>query len=123
MMPYVKLLASEKETRVQMILGGEVKLRATLPPLTRMVHERAVTTLLEAFSLWADGRVCVALSADDEVNSFRLGLTDELGAGARSVFFAVEVMSAGSHPKRVALARGDTREVRQLQLATWRGEG
>jgi hypothetical protein len=92
MMPYVRIVASREKTRVVMTLGmGEV-LKANLPPLWQIKHQRAATTLLEALSLWSDGRVCVALSADDSESCFRLGLIDALGEGTRTVFHELEVV-------------------------------
>lgn len=105
MTPYVRLLASENMTRVRVVLGSDEVLRANLPALSQVKHEGAVTRLLEAVSLWTNGRVCVALCADDEESCSRLGLTDELGGGARSVFYAVEVLPRG-RPKRGGRHRG-----------------
>ncbi len=91
---YVRLQASLTRTRVRVMVGMEEVLRAELSPLSAVRHEQAVTRLLEALSLWLDGRVCVALSADDGESCFRLGLTDELGVGARSIYYAVEAVLA-----------------------------
>ena len=109
MMPYVRMRASLEETRVVVTLGLAEVLKARLPPLGEVKHPRAVTMLLEALSLWADGRVCAALSADDWESCFRLGLTDALGVGTRSVFHAVEVVPLRQrrHPRAIR-AEGPT---------------
>ena len=94
------LVPSPRKTRVLLTSGKDVLLRGKLPPLNKLFHERAVVTLLEALSLWVDGRLCVALYADERVDCFRLGLTDELGVGARSVFYAVEVLARTRRGRR-----------------------
>jgi hypothetical protein len=109
------LVPSPRKTRVLLTSGKDVLLRGKLPPLNKLFHERAVVTLLEALSLWVDGRLCVALYADERVDCFRLGLTDELGVGARSVFYAVEVLARARRGRRSG--GGDATEVEhQLQL-------
>src|SRR5438874_7679601 len=94
------LVPSPRKTRVLLTSGKNVLLRGKLPPLSKLRHERAALTLIEALSLWTDARLCVALYADDWADCFRLGLTDELGVGARSVFYAVEVLARHRHRVR-----------------------
>ena len=114
---YVRLTPSKRRTRVEVrMTSGKPLLRASLPPLTEVRHHRAVTTLLEALSLWLDERVCVALSAGERASCFAFGLTDELGIGARSVFYAVEVVgrqrrrrAAGPELQLSLMAEGGTR--------------
>jgi hypothetical protein len=72
----VELNSTSKRTRVVARQGDTVVLRA-------------VTTLLEALSLWTDGRLCVALSAATLDDCFRFEQTDELGVGVRSVYYEV----------------------------------
>lgn len=120
MKPYVRIVASREKTRVVVMLGMSEALRASLPPLWQVTHHRAVVTLLELLSLWADGRACVALSADDAESCFRLGLTDGLGVGTRGVFHAVEVVSPGRH-RGGRRATAAERRASQLQLVP-RGE-
>lgn len=108
---WVELNSTSKRARVVVRLGDKVLLRASLPPLSAVRHSRAVTTLLEALSLWTDGRLCVALSAGTLDDCFRFDLTDELGVGARSVYYAVEVVKRA--PRR---GRGADAPVQQLQL-------
>ena len=100
-------------TRVLLTRGKDVLLRGTLPPLKEVFHTRAVVTFLEALALWTDARLCVALYADNEEDCFRLNLTDELGVGARGVFWAVEVL--GRRPRRRRRVAADV--VEQLPLA------
>jgi hypothetical protein len=107
------LVPSPRKTRVLLTSGKDVLLRGKLPPLNKLFHERAVVTLLEALSLWVDGRLCVALYADERVDCFRLGLTDELGVGARSVFYAVEVLARSHRGRREG---GDDAVVTEMQL-------
>lgn len=76
-----------------MTRGRDTLLKGQLPPLEKVLHERAATALLEALSLWVDERLCVALYAENSESCFRFGLADELGVGARSVFYAVEVLA------------------------------
>jgi len=98
---YVRLTPSKRRTRVEVrMTSGKALLRASLPPLTEVRHHRAVTTLLEALSLWLDERVCVALCVGERASCFAFGLTDELGGGARSVFYAVEVVGPERRRRR-----------------------
>lgn len=90
MKSWVTVTATSKRTRVVVTMGEAVVLRANLPPLSTVRNARAVTTLLEALSLWVDEALYVALYADDAENCFRCDLSDEMGLGARSVYYAVE---------------------------------
>ena len=110
-------LAAAAGTRVLVKVGEDEVLRARLPHLDQVRNERAVRTLLEGLSLWLDRRLCVVLSADGWENYSRLELTDELGVGARSVHYAVEVVER-RHRHRGARLRGlgDFRQVHQLAL-------
>ena len=114
---WVTLVPSETRTRVLVMQGQDELLRAELPPFSKVRNEAAVKRLLEALSLWMDQRVCVALCAGEEVDSFRLDLVDELGAGARSVYYSVEPVhfQGLSRPKRLR-GVGDFGELRQLWL-------
>ena len=106
--------ATSKRTRVVVTMGEGVVLRANLPPLSTVRNARAVTTLLEALSLWADERLCVALHADDAESCFRCDLADEMGLGARSVYYAVELVK--HEPRRRSRRSGDAGKPRQLAL-------
>ena len=82
---WVTVVPSETKTRVLVMRGQDEMLKAELPPFSKVMHETAVKRFLEGLSLWLDQRVCVALSVDEkEVDSFRLDLVDELGAGAQT---------------------------------------
>ena len=112
MKTWVLLSSTSQRTRVVVTSGESVVLRATLPPLAAVRNRRAVKTLLEALSLWTDERLCVALRADDADGCSHFDLTDEMGLGARSVYYAVEVV------KREPRQRTRSREVgRAEQLA------
>ena len=115
---WVALVPSETRTRLLVMRGQDEVLRAELPPLSKVAHENAVKRLLEGLSLWLDQRVCVALSVRErDVDSFRLDLVDELGAGARSLYYAVEpvVSPVLARPRRLR-GVGDFGELRQLCL-------
>ena len=92
MKAWVMMTANAKKTRLVVTAGEKVVLRASLPPLTKVAHERAAKVLLEALSLWLDEELSVALCADDEVNCFRFDLADEMGVGAHTVYYAIEVV-------------------------------
>jgi hypothetical protein len=113
MKTWVALNSTSKRTRVVVTLGGAVVLRANLPPLAAARHTRAVATLLEALSLWMDERLCVALSAESLDDCFRFDLADEMGVGARSVYYAVELVKRAPRRRREA---PEARAARQLAL-------
>jgi hypothetical protein len=75
---------------------------------------------VEGLSLWLDTRLAVALSVDAKEAGFCLGLTDELGLGAQSVFYRVDVAERGRRRRRGTRIRGvgDFGDLRQLHLAT-----
>lgn len=114
----VVLSPSAKWTRVLLSHGPDELLRAILPPPSQVRHERAATTLLEGLSLWLDTTVPVVLSVDAQQASFCLGLTDEMGLGARSVFYRVEVAERARRRRRGMRIRGlgDFADLRQLRL-------
>ena len=107
MKTWVMVTATAKKTRVVVTTGEGVVLRATLPPLAKVAHERAVTTLLESLSLWTDERLCVALCADDAAGCFRFDLTDEMGRGAKRVYYAIEVVKREPRRRTRKPADGD----------------
>jgi hypothetical protein len=114
----VVLSPSTKWTRVLVSHGPDELLRAILPPPSQTRHERAAATLLEALSLWLDVTLPVVLSVDgQEANSY-LGLADEMGVGARSVFYRVEVVVRGGRRRRGTRIRGvgEFADLRQLRL-------
>lgn len=100
------LVPSRGKTRLLLTSGKDVLLRGNLPPLNKVVHTRAAVTLLEALALWTDARLCVALYADDEGDCFRLDLTDELGVGARGLYYAVEVLARSPRRRRAVAEDG-----------------
>jgi hypothetical protein len=112
MKTWVSLRGTSDSTRVVVTRGGRPVLKASLPPLGALRHPRAVTTLLEALSLWADERLCVVLSAAPLGDSWRCGLTDEMGRGEVGVYYEVEVVQRA--PRRRG---GEPRVARQLTLA------
>ena len=110
MKTWVMVTATAKKTRVVVTTGEAVVLRATLPPLAKVAHERAVTTLLEALSLWTDERLCVALCADDAAGCFRFDLIDEMGRGANRVYYAIEVVKREPRRRTPKLVDGGRAE-------------
>jgi hypothetical protein len=117
MRPQVTIVPSQKQTRVLLTLGPDELMRANLPPLRAVRQERAATTLLQALALWMDAELSVALCAGELADCFRCDLTDEMGVGARSIFYVVEVVFQGDR-RRGARIRGigDFKDVRQLSL-------
>lgn len=111
MKTWVALNSTSKRTRVVVTLGDVVVLRANLPPLATVRHTTAVRTLLEALSLWTDGRLCVALSAEKLDDCFRCDLADEMGVGARSVYYAVELVKREPRRRRAAPEAGAARQL------------
>ena len=107
MKTWVMITATAKKTRLVVTAGEKVVLRANLPSLTQVVHERAAKALLEALSLWLDAKLCVALCADEEVDCFRFDLADELGVGAHTVFYAIEVVAREQRQQRRGAEIGD----------------
>ena len=87
----VSIAPSAMRTRLLVMQGRDELVRAMLPAPASVRHERAAPTLLEGLSLWLDASLRVVLSAGERESSFCLGLTDELGRGGQSVFYAVEV--------------------------------
>src|SRR3954471_2094838 len=90
--PLVTVASRASRAQLLVMVGPDEVMRARLPRLDQVRQEQAVTRLLEGLSLWLNQRLCVALSADESEDYFRLDLTDELGVGARSVYYAVEVV-------------------------------
>ena len=114
MKSWVLVTATSKRTRLVVTMGEKVVLRASLPPLSTVRNARAATTLLEALSLWADERLCVALCAENLDTCFRCDLADEMGLGARSVYYAVELVK--HEPRRRSRRSADAGKPRQLVL-------
>lgn len=112
------LSPTAKWTRLLVSHGPDELLRAILPPPSQVRHERAAITLLEGLSLWLDTRLAVVLSVDAREAGFCLGLTDELGVGAQSVFYRVEVTERGRRRRRGTRIQGvgDFADLRQLRL-------
>lgn len=116
--PYkVVVSPSSRRTRILVRQGPDELLRAILPPPSRVRHERAAPTLLEGLSLWLDAALPVVLCVGAKDAGFCLGLTDEMGLGARSVFYRVEVASPGDARRgRRIQGLGDFSDLRQLRL-------
>lgn len=113
----VTISPTSLRTRLLLTCGEDELLRAVLPPPSGVMHERAAATVLEGLSLWLDDSLRVVLSVAEKENSFCLGLTDELGAGMRSVYYAVEV-TAPRGRRRASRIKGigEFTDLRQLAL-------
>ncbi len=68
--------------------------------------------------MWLNHKLHVVLSVDAKEASYCLGLTDDLGLGAKHVFFDVDVRLNMSRRGRGARIRGlgDFSDLRQLLL-------
>ena len=115
----VVLIPTMIRTRALVSHGPDELLRALLPAPSLVRHERATVTFLEGLSLWLDARLRVVLCVDAQQASFCLGLTDDMGRGLRSVFYAVEVRERGVRQRREHRIRGvgDFVELRQQRMA------
>ena len=89
----VTILPRFAGTQILVTEGADELLRAVLPPPDRTHHERAAINFLQGMAQWLDSRIRVVLFAAAPYDSFCLGLTDELGHGSDTVFYAVEVVS------------------------------
>jgi hypothetical protein len=119
----VTMVPSARWTRVLVTHGSDELLRAVLPPPSQVKHGQAAARLLEGLSLWLDERLCVALCVDEQALTSCIGLTDELGCGARSLFYAVEVVERRPRRRGTRLRGiGDFRDLRQLMLLAPLGE-
>jgi hypothetical protein len=120
----VVLSPSAKWTRVLVSHGPDELLRAILPPPSQVRHERTAATFLESLALWLDTTLPVVLSVDARDASFCLGLTDEMGVGARSIYYRVEVSERGGRRRRGTRIHGvgDFGDLRQLRLVPDDGE-
>jgi len=115
----VVLVPTTIRTRALVSHGPDELLRASLPAPSQVRHERAVITFLEGLSLWFDARLRVVLCVDARQAGFCLGLTDEMGRGTRSVYYAVEVRERGVRHRREQRIRGigDFADLRQQRMA------
>jgi hypothetical protein len=115
----VAMMPSATRTRVLVSQGPDELLRAVLPPPAAMHHEQAAIRLLEGLALWLDAKLHVVLCVDAKEAGFCLGLTDEMGIGARSIYFDVEVRSRRVRRRRGQRVGGigDFADLRQLWLA------
>jgi hypothetical protein len=115
----VAIMPSATKTKVLVSEGPDELLRAVLPPPAAMHHERAAIRLLEGLALWLDAKLHVVLCVDAKDAGFCLGLTDEMGIGARSLYFDVEVRSRRVRRRRRGQrirGLGDFADLRQLWL-------
>lgn len=105
----ITLVSEGRQTLLRATKGRTTILRGSLPRLSAIRHQDAVTRLLEALALLADTPVCVALLAGDSEHFFRLGLTDEMGVGVGSVYYSVLVASPAAQGDLWAAGSGRSR--------------
>jgi len=105
-----------QETRLLAMSGRDEVMRAILGPTTAS-HPRAAATLLEGLSLWHQQPLSVVLCADVEVCSSATRMLDQLGFGARTLHYDVEVAFLG-RPRRGRRIHGfgNFGDLRQLCL-------
>jgi hypothetical protein len=100
-------------TRLLVRYGREEVLKALLAPATQ-VHRGAAPTLLEGLALWFQQPLGVVLAVDEVRDGAVLGLCDDLGFGARTLHYAVEVRRRASRQGAARLdGLGDFRELRR----------
>ena len=105
-----------RETRVLVMAGRDEVMRAILGPTTAS-HPRAVPTLLEGLALWHQQALSVVLCADVEACSSATRMLDDLGFGAKTVHYEVEVaLRAHRRRGRRIHGLGNFRDLRQLCL-------
>ena len=115
----VVIVPTTIRTRALVSHGPDELLRALLPAPSQVQHEQAAIKFLEGISLWLDTKLRVVLCVDARETGFCLGLTDEMGRGTRSVYYAVEVRERGVRHRREQCIRGigDFADLRQQRMA------
>jgi hypothetical protein len=113
----VTMSMSAARTRILLTDGDDELMRAVLPPMKQVLHDRAAHLLLEGLALWLDQTPHVVVSAGDADATFFFGLTDELGNPRRGLFYEVEVVDkpVRRRGKRIA-GLGPFGDLRQLSL-------
>lgn len=105
-----------RETRILVMSGRDEVMRAILGPTTAS-HPRAVATLMEGLSLWHQRPLSVVLCVDAEASFSATRMLDELGFGARTVHYEVEVaFRAHRRRGRRIQGLGNFGDLRQLCL-------
>jgi hypothetical protein len=87
------LIVIHPQAHATLVLGlwrSQEFLRASLPTAS-LAQPQAAPLLLESLSLWYQRQVRVVLSADSDLISSRLAISDGFGGGRRSEHYAVEV--------------------------------
>ncbi len=121
----VTMVPSDTKTRLLLMQGPDELMRAALPAPWQIMHQRTVATFLEGLSLWLDARLRVVLCAGASDSTFSLGLSDEMGNGSESVFFAVEVVPRRALRRQANRLGGvaDFKSLRQLSLLSPKSGG
>lgn len=86
----VTIQPQRHETRLLVMAGKDEVMRAVLGPTTSS-HPRAAPTLMEGLALWHQRALSVVLCADVEACSSATRMIDDLGFGAKTVHYEVEV--------------------------------
>lgn len=89
----LRLVIKPSSTTTRLLLTtNEDLVRATLPP---PLHPRAAHTMLPGLSLWLGQPLSVVLCAGEAASSSALNLYDDLGFGAVTPHYQVEVVEPG----------------------------
>jgi hypothetical protein len=88
----------EGQTRILVQDGPSDLMIAKLGPL-RGIHRYALRSLLEGIALWFQEQVHVVLCVDEDL-WFSHDLVDELGIGAETLHFRVEVVPVQARPSK-----------------------
>lgn len=105
-----------RETRLLVMEGKDEVMRAILGPTTAS-HPRAASTLMEGLALWHQRALSVVLCADVEACSSATRMLDDLGLGAKTVHYDVEVaLRAHRRRGRRIHGLGHFGDLRQLCL-------
>lgn len=115
--PHLLLTSTPLATRLRLRVEGETLLRASLPPPSMHPRQlRAAPALCEALAIWLEQPLCVALDAGEPDGLSGLGLCDDFGFGARTLYYEVEVVAphrrrASARARRAIEADGDDRQL------------
>ena len=102
--------------RLMLMQGEQELLRAALPPPARFWSNQPAKALLEGLACWLDTSLRVVFAAADPADGWSLDLTDELGIGARTLFYEVFPMEARRGRRQRLGGVGNFRDLHQLCL-------
>lgn len=88
----VTITATAKETRILAQDETGDRLIGRLGPLSKVAHQRALPSLLEAIALWCGQTLRVVMYVDELFDWSRSGLADALDFGVETLFYRVEIV-------------------------------